>query len=181
MFVTLAACETPPPTVTYADLTYSHLGQMRLNVASIEVVSEYSSSMAKPNVEHMFPTPPEKALRQWAADRLEATGLEGVARFVITDAAVIETPLKKDDSLKGKFTKQQSERYEARVAARLEIETAQGKGLSEARNMHSITVREDASLNEREREWFRLTEKAMNGFDAEMEKQIRRYLVNWLM
>jgi hypothetical protein len=180
LVVALTACETPPPVLSFPDLTYGHHGQMRLNVASLEVVSEYRSPMAKPHVEHLFPVSSEKALRQWAADRLKPDGLEGVARFVIIDAPVTETVLKKDETFKGKFTTQQTERYEAVIEATLEIKTAQGSGHAAARVSRSITVPEDASLNDREQEWFNLVEALTNDFNREMEKQIRQHLVNWL-
>ncbi len=181
LVVALTACETPPPVLSFPELTYGHLGRIRLDVATLDVVSEYRSPMAKPHVEHLFPVPPEKALRQWAADRLKPEGLEGTARFVITDARVTETDLKKDRTLKGKFTIQQTERYRAVIEATLEIETAQGRGRAATRVSRSITVPEDASLNDREQEWFKLIEAVMTDFNGEMDRQIRRHLVNWLM
>lgn len=180
LVVALTACETPPPVLSFPELTYSHLGQMRLDVGAMDVVSEYRSPMAKPHVEHQFPVSPEKALRRWAADRLKPEGAEGTARFVIIDAPVTETVLKKDESFKGTFTTQQTERYEAVLEAALEIETVRGRGRAAARVSRSITVPEDASLNDREQEWFKLVEAVMNDFNGEMDRQIRQHLVNWL-
>ena len=65
----LAACETPAPGQKLPDLTYAHLGVMTLNVASLEVVSDYRAPLKTPNVEHLFPTPPDRALKRWARDR----------------------------------------------------------------------------------------------------------------
>ena len=180
LVVALTACETPPPVLSFPELTYGHLGQIHLRVGAMDVVSEYRSPMAEPHVEHLFPVSPERALRQWAADRLKPEGAEGVARFVITDARVTKTVLKKDETLTGKFTKQQTERYEAVMEAALEIQTGQGRGRGAARVSRSVTVREDASLNDREQMWFDLIEDVMNDFNGEMDKQIRQHLVNWL-
>ena len=177
----LAACETPPPELTFPELTYAHLGQMRLQVGTVNVHSKYRSPMQAPNVEHLFPVSPERALRQWAADRLMAGGYEGEAHFVIIDARVVETPLTKDTTFTGTFTKQQSERYEATVEAVLELGAERGRANARARASRSMTVREDDSLNDREKKWFRLIEDLMSDFDREMERQIKTHLVNWLM
>ena len=178
----LGACETPMPAQTLPGLTYEHLKPFRLDVAAVDVVSQYRSPMQKPNVEHLFPTPPEKALRRWAQDRLKAAGKGATARFVILDARATETPLKIDKSFWGAFKRQQSERYDATVEATLEILDSRGfrKGFANARASRSRTVREDATLNERERTWFELTEALMKDFDAELERNIRQHLGGFL-
>lgn len=179
----LAACETPVAPQTLPELTYGHLSKFTLDVAGIEVTTKYVPPMKAPNVEHLFATPPGKALRRWAADRLKAGGRRGTARFLIIDAAVTDTPLKVDKSFTGAFTKQQSRRYEATVEASLEILDDKGfrKGFASARVSRSRTLREDATINARERMWFDLTEALMNDFNAELEKNIRQYLGGYLL
>ena len=179
----LAACETPPPKQRLIELTFAHLPIFSLDVARVEVVSDYASPMKTPNVEHLFPTPPEKGLRRWAADRLKAGGKKGSARFVIHNAAITETALPITKGLKGAFKKEQSERYEAVVEASLEILDARGfrKGFASARLTRSRTVREDATLNQREAVWFAMTEALLNDFDKELEKNIRQYLLGYLL
>ena len=89
----VAGCATPPPAPRVFDLTFAHLPILSLDVARIEVVSDYVPSLKPPNVEHLFPMPPETGLRRWAADRLKAKGQKGSARFVIVNAAVTEAAL----------------------------------------------------------------------------------------
>ncbi len=183
LVVFLAACETPVVTQTLPELTYGHLSKFTLDVAAIAVKAKYVPPMKAPNVEHLFPTPPGKALRRWAADRLRAGGRRGSAQFVIIDAAVTETPLKLDKSFTGAFTKQQSRRYEATVEVSLEILDDKGfrKGFANARVSRSRTLGEDATINDRERMWFDLTEALMRDFNAELEKNIRQYLGGYLL
>ena len=183
LVVFLAACETPVATQTLPELTYGHLSKFTLDVAGIDVKAKYVPPMQAPNVEHLFATPPGKALRRWAADRLRAAGRRGRARFLILDAAVTETPLKLDKSFTGAFTKQQSRRYDATVEVSLEILDDKGfrTGFANARVMRSRTLGEDATINDRERMWFDLTEALMQDLNAEMEKNIRQYLSGYLM
>ena len=107
----LVACETPVQVETLPDLTFAHLKPIKLNVAKLEVVSQYQATLTAPYVEHLFPTPPVKALKQWAKDRFRAVGRSGTARLVILDATAIEVQLQKKTGLKASFTKQQSQRY----------------------------------------------------------------------
>ena len=178
----LAACQTPPPAQRLPELTYGHLDRLNLDVAALEVVSEFRSPMKAPHVEHLFPTPPQTALERWAADRLEAAGRQGIARFVIKDARGTATPLAIDKGLAGVFKKEQSVRYEARVEAFLEIVDERGfrKGFASARVSRTRTLGEDATLNERDKAWFDLTEAVTRDFNAEMEKNIRQYLGGFL-
>ena len=179
----LAACETPMPVQTYPDITFDHLSVLGINVAEMEVVSTYQSPMASPNVEYRFPVPPETALRRWATDRLKAKGAKGSARFTILRAEVIETPLEIEEGLAGTFKTEQSERYDAKVEATLEILDAKGfrKAFATAHVFRSRTVGENASISAREQAWFSLTEALMRDFDAEMEKNIRAYVGGYLM
>ena len=178
----LAACQTPPPVQRLPELTFGHLDRLNLDVAAIEVVSEYRSPMKAPHVEHLFPTPPQTALERWAADRLEAAGRQGIARFVIQNAQATATPLAFDKGLAGAFTKEQSVRYEASVEAFLEIVDERGfrKGFCSARASRTRTMPEDATLNERDKAWFELTEAVMQDFNAEIEKNVRQYLGGFL-
>ena len=183
LVVFLAACETPVATQTLPELTYGHLSTFTLDVADVHVAAKYLPPMKAPNVEHLFATPPGKALRRWAADRLKAGGRRGTARFLIINAAVTETRLKVDKSFTGAFTKQQSRRYDATVEVSLEILDDKGfrKGFANARVSRSRTLREDATINDRERMWFDLVEALMGDFNAELEKNIRQYLSGYLM
>ncbi|MDP6788700.1 MAG: hypothetical protein QGI13_16440 [Rhodospirillales bacterium] len=178
----IAACQTPPPVQRLPTLTYGHLDRLHLDAAAIEVISEFTSPMKAPNVEHLFPTPPQTALERWAADRLEAAGRRGIARFIIKDARGTATALAIDKGLAGAFKKEQSVRYAANIEVLLEIVDERGfrKGFSSARVSRTRTLAEDATLNERDKAWFELTEALMNDFNTEMEKNVRQYLGGFL-
>ncbi|MCH7935984.1 MAG: hypothetical protein IH994_02695 [Proteobacteria bacterium] len=177
----LAACETPVPEQSLPELTFAHLKPIKLNVATIEVVSHYKQPLKPPNVEHLFPTPPLRALRRWAGDRLKAVGKSGSARLIIKKASAVETVLKKKTGFTATFTKQQSQRYDLSVEATLEIfADGRPRGRASAHATRFSTVREDASINTRQRLWFDLTEALVRDFDVEMENNIRRHLGAWI-
>jgi hypothetical protein len=169
----LAACRDAPPPARFAELTYAHRGALRFAAARVDVASEYNAPLAPPHVEHLAPIAPEAALRRWAADRLAADGAPArVVRFAILDARIVET------GQAGGL-----ERLDAALAAAVEIRPARGgarEAFAEARATAWATVPEDASLAARERALHELVERAMNEFDAEVERQVRAHLARFL-
>ena len=180
----LAGCSTSPPPQRFPELTYGHLGVMRLDVEKVEIVNEYQAPLAPPNVDHLFPIPPERAMRRWAQDRLAANGTPGrYARFVITDAKVTETNLPRSTGLTGAFTKDQSQRYDLSMSAAIEIREDRGNfrtGYATASTSRSRSVREDITINDREKVWFEMLEQAMNELNAELERQIKGNMARFL-
>lgn len=181
----LAGCASQTPArQTFPELSYAHLGKRRLDVARIEIVSEYRAPLAPPNIEHQFPIVPEQALRRWAQDRLAAAGTQGrYARFVIQDAAVTDTLLPKTEGVRGAFTTDQTDRYDGTLAAALEIREERGNfinGNAVARVTRSRTTPEGLSINEREKIWFEMVEAMMNDFNAQLDSQINSNLTRYL-
>lgn len=180
----LGGCQSAPPQPRFPELTYAHLGAMRLDVARIEIADEYQEPLRPPNVDHLFSTPPERAMRRWATDRLAASGTpDRYARFVIQDAKVIETDLPRTRGVRGAFTTDQTQRYDLTLKAAIEIREERGNfqtGFATASTSRSRTVAEDISVNDRERVWFEMLEQAMNELNAELDRQIRTNMTRFL-
>jgi hypothetical protein len=171
---TLAACESPPPRPTFPDIHFTG-APIRLAVSAVEVQSEFKPSFEAPHVEHLFPVPPQRALENWAHDRLVAAGGPARARFVINDASVVETVLKKkEEGISGAFTKEPSERYDATVQATLSIIDEHGLAVRTVavKAGRTQSVLEGITPNERERTWYEMTKALMDDFDKQMEIEI---------
>jgi hypothetical protein len=180
--LTLGACETPPSQNVYPPLRYSHLPPLKFAVAAVEIEVAYVPSTAPPNVEVLFPVRPSEAAVNWAEDRLVATGSQRRLRYVVKEASVTETPLEVQGGITGAVTTEQSERYDARLVIEAQIldDTGRVEGTASARAVRSITVPEDASLNERERTWYELTEKLMNDMNTQLEETLRQVFFRYL-
>ena len=178
----LAACAPPPAPAPLSELSYSHLGAIRLDVARYEIVVEYDPPLAAPNVEHTFPTTPAAAAERWARDRIRAAGEEGWARFIIRQADVIETALDPQGGLEGALTDEQSERYDGVLDVILEIRSDRGfrDAYVEARARRTRTVSEDITVNERKKVFFEMTEGLMADVNAQLEDRIREHLARYL-
>lgn len=178
----LAGCQTTPPPAQLPEITFAHLPPLKLAVGNLSIRQAYRPKMTAPYVDHLFPTPPVLVVQRWAEERLVPQGGGSSISFTIVDASVREVALERIGGLRGALTTEQSERYEARIEAVAEILDAQGMGTGRVRATATRlrTIPEDASLADRERLWFEMTEALMADFNAEMEKNIRAHLGRWL-
>ncbi|MGB0570658.1 MAG: hypothetical protein ACPGQM_01115 [Alphaproteobacteria bacterium] len=179
----LAGCTTPSPAPRYPELTFNHLPPIRLDAASLEIVDEFKPSFAAPNVEHLMPVSPAAAMRRWALDRLKPVGRGGRIVFTIADAAVVETALAPTPGVRGVITKDQSERYDAKLLVRISVDGGDNRrrGDVSAEAMRSRTVIEGLSLNEREEIWFQMSENLVMDMNSELETAIRSFLQPFLV
>ncbi len=185
----LWSCAPIPAQAPLPQLTYGHLGVLRLDARTVEIVAEYSPPLTYPNVEHLFPVSPEAALRRWAVDRLQPAGRQalGDGRRVIVlvkDARVVETRLPRTEGLRGAFTEDQSERYDAVLEVAIEIRSDRANfrdAFVTARAERSRTVTEGISISARERVWFEITESLMNDLNRELDRQMRENFRQFLL
>lgn len=173
----VAACEPPPPR-TVPDITFAHLQPIALDVGRVEVVQTYAPAMEPPFVDHLFPQPPAEVLRDWAQQRLRPVGSTGSAILTIQNASVRQELLARTGGLRSIFTVDQSERYTADFAVRLDaVSPAVGVGANTvATAQRTITVPENATLARREETWFALTENTVRDLEAALEANIRQHM-----
>lgn len=178
----LSGCAAQVEKPGFSQISFAHLPPINLNVARVEVENRYVSPATRPNVEHEFPVSPAAAASNWGRDRLKAVGQSGVVRVIVRRASVVEVPLKRTTGVKGAFTKDQSERYDAVIDMMVEIRDANGdlRVTAESTAKRSRSVSENISLNGREKVWFEMTEAMMGDLNASLEVQIRKHMNRWL-
>ncbi|MCA1909889.1 MAG: hypothetical protein LDL39_16170 [Magnetospirillum sp.] len=179
----LAACEAQPVAQKLPELSFADKRPFQLNVGQLEIVPEYQPTGRKPNVEHLMPLSPENATVRWAQDRLRPMGKSGFARVLIKDAKVVEVPLSTDKGFTGMFKDQQSERYDGSLDVAIQILDERHFPIADvvARATRSHTVAEGATLNERDKVMFELSEGLIRDIDSQMESLVRTYLSRWVM
>ncbi|HEV2546110.1 MAG TPA: hypothetical protein VGU20_02120 [Stellaceae bacterium] len=174
----LTACESAPPRPNFPDIHITGEAPIRLAVGGIDIRNDFKPSFQPPHVEHLYPIPPAHAMENWARDRL--VGLVGGnsnarAVFVIADASVVESELKKkEEGITGAFTKEPAQRYDATVEATLNIIDDRGTPVRTVtvKAFRSQTVLEGITPNEREQAWYDMTKALMNDFDRQMTTEI---------
>ncbi len=180
--LSLAACELRPPRPEYPPLSYSEQAPLRFDVAEIVVEQAYKPSSQAPNVELLFPRRPDQAAADWAGDRLVAAGSTRRLRFIVSDAPVTATALKTKTGITGAVTIDQSERFDATLTIDVQIVENDGfiAGSATATARRSVTLPEDASLNDRERTWYKLTKALMDDMDRQLEQVLTKVFFRFL-
>jgi hypothetical protein len=147
----------------YPPLHYGHLTPLRLNVAAIQIEQRYVPSGVAPDVSPLDPMPPVQALRNMAADRLQALGNSGQAAFVIQEASLT----RQRGTLLGSF------------AVELDVYTTANNraGFAEARVTRSYT----GDLDDLPSTLYDMTKEMMDTMNVEFEFQLRRSLRAWLL
>ena len=181
LFCTLLSCKTSNIESTTPELTFSHLPDIRINVAKISVLNEYKMPFKQPNVEHVAPISPGASVERWVSDILIPVGDKLDAQFIIKSGSIIESELKTQKGLKGVFAIEQSKRYTAIVDARLEIfDGSHRLATINAKAKRSHTLREDATPNLKTNLLFNLVENLMATFDRELRRQVDSHLQNYI-
>lgn len=180
--VAVAGCTSAPTAPTYPEIRFANKPAILLDVARVDIVEAYRPPLKVPNVDHLFPVRPSYAARQWARDRLRAGGTTGRAEAVIRDASATETALKRTEGVRGAFTTDQAERYDAAITVSVHILDSLGKELANASATarYSRTVAEDVTLNERERVWYGMTTAMMHALDKALEGEMKKSLAAYL-
>lgn len=163
------------PAAAQAIVDFSSREPIVLDVATIEVESQYVAPMTPPNIDHELPLTPSDAVRIWASSRLKAGGPQGKARVIIKDASVKEIDLDRTKGIKGWFTKDQSQKYEGKFQVDIVVEgTSRGfTGSVSAAVARSTTVAEDVTLAQREKTMTDLVRDLSTDLDTELDKSIR--------
>ncbi len=179
----LAACTTPLPTRNLDKIGFGDQPPIPLDVREIEIQRAYQPPSAAPNVDHLFAVPPAAAAQLWAADRLKAVGPTRRARFIVRDAPVIEVRLDRSGGLTGTFTVEQSERYEARLVAELQILAEDGsvEASVTVEVTYHRTVPENVTLNERVEIWHEMTQALVDAMDRRLDATIKEALYAYLV
>jgi hypothetical protein len=180
--VSLVGCNTPPPQQKLPEITYAEMALIRLDVRAVEVIWSYAPPYKAPNVDHLFAVPPGRAAERWANDRLKPEGSQGLARFIIRNASVVQTRLKTTGGVSGLFKAEQSDRYDAVLEVELRLQDSSGlkDGVVSARATATQTVPENITLNDLEKTWFGMTESLMRELNKQLEANIRAHLQPFL-
>ncbi len=176
------ACTPAPQLPEHVGLAYLVHKPLRLNVARIDVIKQYQSSSKPPHIENDLPIPPVAMIQQWTQDRLLPVGKTGYAVVTIEEASVVEKPLKGTTGLRGYFTVDQSEQYDAKLSVKIEVfdDFGKSKGFAYARAQGSRTVSEDFTLGQRRQVWIRMMEKIMNNLNEELDRNVKAHLSHHL-
>lgn len=179
MIFAITACQPGPPAPHYAMPRYDDLPPIPVQAADMQIVRNYIPTGQPPQMEHEFPVRLDDATEQWLKDRVKPVGPAGTLTFTIEDARVTKIELPRTKGVKGVFTKDQAERYDARLLVRGRLEQ-QGEFFREANVVSEVklsrTLDENAGWRDREELFYDMTLEMVNRFGQTMEQQLRDQL-----
>lgn len=172
----LSACSSAPSAPQFADIRFNDQPVMKLDASAVDVRSDFVPTGKAPNVDYLFPVTPLHALENWAHDRLAPAGSASRAVFTILDASVVEVDLpRKTGFFATTFTTQESERYDMKLIARLDLVDARGLVVRTVgvTALRSQSITDSTSPNKRDEIWYDMLKTAMGDFNRQMESEIR--------
>ena len=158
-----------------AEPRFGNSGKIELKVNKVDVVSEFTPSFRRPNIEHLFPISIEKTARLWAQDRLEAVDYSSSkqAHVIIKDASVTEEL----EPVDGIFEK---DRIKYRATLYMIVRIADANNLSsagtEVEAWRELTIPADTPIEDKEKYWNKMVYDLFNDFNQRMDYNIHKYL-----
>ena len=154
---------------------FTSLEPIDLKVKQIDVVSEFTPTFTRPNVEHLFPISIERTAKVWARDRLKAVdfGSDRVAEVIIKDASVTEE-LETTD----KVFERDRMKYRATLNVVIRISDPQklSNAETEIQAWRELIIPADTDIAEKEKYWNGMVTKLFDEFNLRMERNIHQYL-----
>ncbi|MCQ2741488.1 MAG: hypothetical protein MJ210_05185 [Alphaproteobacteria bacterium] len=164
----------------YREPRYTTEKPIELKSSKIDIVSEYTPTFERPNVEHLFPVSIEKTAKLWAQDRLKAADYSSkmLTEVLIKDASVIETEEKSEQLFEKDKVK-----YSAHLVATVRVTNPEtfAQASTEVEAWRTLTIPADTDIVSKETYWDKMVENLFNDFNAKMTENIYKYLSPYIV
>jgi hypothetical protein len=177
----LTACASDEP-VPAPKMAYSLPPKIGLDVQSINLVDRSGPQPANsPYATNNFQPTIADAVRQWASDRLQASGPSGQAIVVLKDASLIEAPLVVDHGMDAWLTRQQASKYVAHVEVQIEANGRPGYGLATAQASRFETLPENPTAAERQKAYIDVLNGLMRDLGQNLEGALQQHMHDFIV
>ena len=145
------------------DLSFDNIAPVHVNAGRVRVIDRYRSPMAAPNVEYLFPQPPEAAAHDLIAAKIVPDGVpDRILRVYIDDASVVGKTVSPDDGVMGVFRAAPGMTHHARLSLRFELADRAAPdivlGHADIVAERDLTLPHGVSPNERNMAFFEMEE-----------------------
>lgn len=159
----------------FSEPRFNQSEPIQLKVSKIEVISEFTPTFTRPNVEHLFPISIEKTAKIWARERLKAADFSSpqIAEVIIKDASVTEE-LEPNQQL---FDKDRV-KYKAKLVVTVKVSnpTNMSRAETEVEAWRELIIPADTDIAEKEKYWNGMVTKLFDEFNTRMTSNIYQYL-----
>ena len=159
----------------YSEPRFNEEKPIELKVNKVNVISEFTPSFTRPNVEHLFPVSIEKTAKLWAEDRLKASDFSStkIAEVTIIDASVTE------ELEEGKqIFEQDKVKYAANLIVSVKVYDPNSltQASTKVEAWRSLTIPASTNIATKETYWNGMVEKLFNDFNEKMSANIKQHL-----
>ncbi|MBQ8465943.1 MAG: hypothetical protein IJ545_08050 [Alphaproteobacteria bacterium] len=166
---------SPEGEVSSNEPRFTNAGKIDLKVSKIDVVSEFTPSFRRPNVEHLLPISIEKTARIWARDRLEAVDYSSTkqAHVIIKDASVTEELQPAENLFDRDQIKYHATLY---IVVRITDTNSLSSAGTEVEAWRELTIPASTDIEDKEQYWNKMVYDLFNDFNQRMDYNIHKYL-----
>ena len=177
--ISLTACSTlfgtPDEVSQYNEPRYQNETPIELKVNKIDIISEFTPSFTRPNVEHLLPVSIEKTAKLWGQDRLKAADFSSskIAEVIIKDASVTE-----EIEESSQIFEQDKVKYSARLVISVKISDPESMShaSTDVEAWRTLTIPANTDIVKKEEYWNSMVEKLFNDFNERMTSEIYQNL-----
>ncbi len=159
----------------YNEPRFTDKTPIELKVNKVDVISEFTPSFTRPNVEHLFPVSIEKVAKLWGQDRLTAADFASnkIAEVIIKDASVTEEIVEGEQ-----IFEQDKVKYSARLVVSVKISDPEtlAQASTDVEAWRSLTIPASTDIAQKEQYWHSMVEKLFADFDERMTNEINQNL-----
>lgn len=180
LMLALTACaDEPAPTV----LDARPVGEkIRLDVQVINMADRSGvQPLSSPYSGNHFTPTIDEAIKQWAADHMQAVGQSGRAIVIIKDASLSAVPLAVKSGMDSWFTRQQGVKYVGHAQVSLEANGVEGFAIADASATRSVTLSENPTASEKQDAYYALINGLMKDLDANLQAGVREHMNKFII
>ncbi len=156
--------------------------KISLDVQKITVVDRSGPpSPGSPYINNIFSPTISAAIKQWANDRLQATGVAGQALVIIKAADLTSQGLKTKTGIDSWFDRQQASKYTGHADVDIQVSNGNTYGLASAEARRSVSLPEDPNNLEKQDAYVVMLNGLMKDLGQNLEASIQTHLQSFVV
>lgn len=156
---------------------------IELNTQDVRIINRaYAVPQSSPYIGHLFTPTIIESVEGWAKGSLHAAGSSGHATVIVKDASLTERPVVKDEGMTSWMWRQQAKKYIGRVEVEISAQSPRGDtGVATAHAVHSVTLPENPTEEEKSVAYQKLLTALMRDLDASARQAMRDHMSHFIV
>lgn len=180
LLASLAACSSVPAPVAAPDKVQQP--KIALDVKTISLADRTAPQMNSVFKANNFKPTIGEAIKQWAVDRMQASGQTGNAIIIIKDASLVSQPIPvKQDFFDNLFTRAQGMKYVGHAEVAIEANGRTGYAMANADATRVLTLPEEPTNLEKQEAYYTMLTGLMKDLGENLESSIKSHMSSFIL